>query len=362
MERFFISSASTAPTSAEQSQPQPPAPTSAEQPGEEVSNATSSAEQPASTGLHPGNSAEQPRFQVINSLTGERIEVPTSVDTRIHTVTTLERILPYVAESLRWPVSHVSLSAGGTTVKYIHRIKHRTVTRITELEMFQTSESQTFVIQATALQRPRTFTNEDEIIYCLCDFGGCCRRCRVPGARSCRGCGNNTCCRSQNCGHQCCEEGSVVNGEEHCPFSGCQPAWMQYRQIGQTKDERRKKRKVQTKRMQSLRKVETKDERRKTKSITQTKADGGGNDAANESPSGTSTEVPPDQGLVHGFESVSSSRSSQVRCSCTDGGTQCTQMTLEQAGLCIRCRPWWGQGCRCCCTRCDPHTSDSSPS
>ena len=80
-------------------------------------------------------------------------------------------------------------------------------------------------IQATRLPPPEDFTNA--IGKCLCDFGGCCRACNVPGSQLCWGCGNNGCCRTGNCGHTCCR--AVVHRRAQgavCPLSGCVPSWV----------------------------------------------------------------------------------------------------------------------------------------
>ena len=82
---------------------------------------------------------------------------------------------------------------------------------------------------------------------CVCDFGGCCRRCRVPSDFVCEGCGNRGECRSGECGHECCrlmwfvcedrtEAGDVLlqagdvlseagDGLSFCAIQGCQPRW-----------------------------------------------------------------------------------------------------------------------------------------
>ena len=54
----------------------------------------------------------------------------------------------------------------------------------------------------------------------------------VPGPSICNGCGNNGCCRSGNCGHDCCERyGRNQFSDWHhgltdrCPQKGCKPSW-----------------------------------------------------------------------------------------------------------------------------------------
>ena len=182
----------------------------------------------------PPSSSTRLRFQVIHSVTGAFLELP-HVSTRIYDNTTLEWLLPYVARSLSWPISHVRLTAGGTTVKYILRIAHRTMTRIVDLNLSETSEARPFVIQATLLPPPEDFLPADaeaddaRLIrgLCLCDFRGCCRLCKKPGLPRrcvCSGCGNNGCCRSRNCGHTCCGEGIAERDlRSRCPFQECAP-------------------------------------------------------------------------------------------------------------------------------------------
>ena len=65
--------------------------------------------------------------------------------------------------------------------------------------------------------------------FCLCYFGGCCKRCYVPSNEICWGCGNNGCCRSKNCGCECCmAEGGrniQIASMRVCPILGCRPWW-----------------------------------------------------------------------------------------------------------------------------------------
>ena len=42
---------------------------------------------------------------------------------------------------------------------------------------------------------------------CVCDFGGCCRLCGSNVPREC--CGTDGCCRSAECGHECCEKAAA---------------------------------------------------------------------------------------------------------------------------------------------------------
>lgn len=158
------------------------------------------------------------RFVIHDMETGLEVAIK-RLSMRIYPETTVEWLMSYVAKALSWPISHVQLTVGSTSVKYIHRIKERSRTRLVTF----LDEKQPLVIRATRLERPKRM--EDGL--CLCDFGGCCVLCRVPGRRECKGCGNNGCCRSGNCGHRCCERNVKRPrlADTYCQFKGCAPAW-----------------------------------------------------------------------------------------------------------------------------------------
>ncbi len=145
--------------------------------------------------------------------------------TTIRQSTTVEEILLHVSRCLPWPPTYIVLRAGDMYVRYYHRIVEQTRTRILDLDMTGTSESQPFIIQVTLLPPPEDFSNS--YAGCLCNFGGCCRACNVPGSQVCWGCGNTGCCRCGNCGHTCCE-GIVQRRAQGavCPLSGCVPSWV----------------------------------------------------------------------------------------------------------------------------------------
>ena len=176
---------------------------------------------PVSDSIEGINCVRRPRlgsYVIHDTDTGLDMDIK-RLSTRIYPETTVEWLLPYVAEGLQWPISHVQLTVGTTIVKYVHRIKERSMTPLVNF----LDEKQLLVIHATRLRRPRRMGDG----LCLCDFGGCCVLCRVPGKRVCKGCGNNGCCRSGNCGHQCCERHVKRPrlADTHCPFKGCAPAW-----------------------------------------------------------------------------------------------------------------------------------------
>ena len=146
----------------------------------------------------PPRGSRRRHFEVRNALTGEVIDVhPCS--TRIDENTTVEWILPEVAAKLSWPASYVRLMVAQTVVVYTHRIRDRNQTFMKNLD----PTAEVLTLEAMKMPRPEFFEEASDL--CLCDFGGCCCYCMVPGPSVCNGCGNNGCCRSGNCGHGCCE-------------------------------------------------------------------------------------------------------------------------------------------------------------
>ena len=159
------------------------------------------------------------RFEV-RDVKGEVIRM-SSCSSRIYHNTTLEWILPYVAEQLSWPSEYVILISEGATVAHVHEIRDRTQTFMSDLD----PASPLLTIYAWKLRRPELFDFNHRL--CLCDFGGCCRRCAVPGRSPCRGCGNNGCCRTGDCGHVCCKRNysDGIQYSDWCRFKGCRPWW-----------------------------------------------------------------------------------------------------------------------------------------
>ena len=136
---------------------------------------------------------------------------------RVYDDTTVESLLPLVADKLSWPISHVQLVIGHTVVRRRHRIADRTRTLLKD---FASANAEYPVVQAIKRPYPEFFPSG----LCICDFGGCCCECTVPGFYVCKGCGNNGCCRCGNCGHICCEK-QLTGFEERCRMVGCIPDW-----------------------------------------------------------------------------------------------------------------------------------------
>jgi len=181
--------------------------------------------------------AKRPRVRCFelrqDSVTGIPINLH-QCSTRIHDNTTLEWIHPYVAEQLDWPITHVELTAGDVCVRYIRLLRDQSKTFMMDLNVSEDP----LIIVAKKLECPQSFGNEEDFAQCLCDFGGCCCYCMVPGENVCSGCGNTGDCRAGNCGHLCCERVQKYglgftwqvwppqrHFTAHCPKAGCRTWW-----------------------------------------------------------------------------------------------------------------------------------------
>ena len=146
---------------------------------------------------------------------------------RVKRSTTVKDIFVAVSHAVQWPREFMQLRIGDKAYDFpilISKQKH--------LETFVMSlisyPHQTFqdapvgIIVFYDLRMPTDFNG----IYCLCDFGGCCRLCNVPSNQICKGCGNNGCCRVVECGCDCCEDPNV-QPQRRCPILGCRPKWAQ---------------------------------------------------------------------------------------------------------------------------------------
>ena len=97
-------------------------------------------------------------FEVRNALTGEVIDVhPCS--TRIYENTTVEWILPKVADKLSWPASHMQLVVGQTVVEYTHRIRDATQTFMANLD----PTAEVLILHARKMLRPEFFEGVSEL-------------------------------------------------------------------------------------------------------------------------------------------------------------------------------------------------------
>ena len=152
--------------------------------------------------------------EIFCSCTGE--EIKTKVSTKIYENSTLEGLIPYVAESMSWHSEFVELSVGNTTARYTHRKADQSHTLLKHIQAHGMSKLR---ITASPLPRPETFTGSDSR-YCLCDFHDCCLTC-VRCESGCDYCGSDACCRCGNCGHRCCANNlsglPSASGRRHRP-------------------------------------------------------------------------------------------------------------------------------------------------
>ena len=132
--------------------------------------------------------------------------------------------------TLQWPEEFMSLSIGDDTYRLPRRISEQKHLYIFVMTLIPSSGSQWLSDVSYDFTYdywlPDNFQAPDALGYCLCNFGGCCRLCLVPGAGICWGCGNNGCCRCVECGCSCCKSPEGIHLlQRRCPIAGCRPEW-----------------------------------------------------------------------------------------------------------------------------------------
>jgi len=145
------------------------------------------------------------RFE-LRMLSGEVL--PYDVDRicrRIYENSTIGLLLPYVASAVGWPRSHVQLVAGSETFSYRQLLWDEQ-----QQTLLRSLAGNDEVLTITVVKlSPESLANYPDL--CLCDFDGCCvaggPHCThdliIPG---CRICGQDSCCRSGDCHHPCCQQ------------------------------------------------------------------------------------------------------------------------------------------------------------
>jgi len=171
-----------------------------------------------------------PRVRFIHASSGAEINIDDwSWTTKIRYESTVEEYFDAMHKTLRWPRGFfhflVKTRAGeDVIVKDIHRIRDRTRTMMRDL---QQELDENVTVRVVLLQPPDVY----DAGLCACCFGSCCLLCNTPKDRPCDGCGNTGCCRTGDCGHECCEdchEGrmeTVSQFSQLCPYSGCRQSW-----------------------------------------------------------------------------------------------------------------------------------------
>jgi hypothetical protein len=167
----------------------------------------------------PASSANRHYLTFRYSLSGEPILLPVWISTHIRSDTNLEWYLPYVAEAINWPMSHIALFPEDHPDDIVWMLPP-TNTLISRL--FPNGGD--VVLKVMKMPPPAEFGSYGG---CACDFGSCCKLCTAPEPHAC--CGQDACCRCGDCGHWCCEEivkgngASVPNMTRVCQRPGCLP-------------------------------------------------------------------------------------------------------------------------------------------
>ena len=137
-------------------------------------------------------------------------------------------LIELVAKKLKLPSEFVMLLVYGQRFQLPDAWEYPVVNLVIDCTA-GSSENQAFDV-GVVLLKPDNFKAPELRGFCLCNFGQCCVRCAVPSSYVCWGCGNNGCCRTGDCGHQCCEdidENTCPVGidQNTCRRVGCRPEW-----------------------------------------------------------------------------------------------------------------------------------------
>ena len=146
-----------------------------------------------------------PRVRFKNAMTGDELLLRHYICTKVRDYVTVEWYFPHVAEVLERPKTFIRLVVLGLdgesrVVKGTRLLREQSHTLLTSLQQDTEGDIWVGVLLDAA---PSDYTQAACQGLCICDFGGCCRRCSVPGSTAC--CGSNGCCRAGDCGHKCCE-------------------------------------------------------------------------------------------------------------------------------------------------------------
>ena len=159
---------------------------------------------------------------------GEEIKLRDTIgrSIEIHSDDLVEDLFEPCSAALCWSTTHLQLAVAGRTFMQPWQRRKQTQTKFVDIlapwELLQ-PVAVTVIMQLP----PEDFSAPGEQRLCVCHFGGCCKLCRCPGSGICPGCGNNGCCRSNDCGCACCEGSVTIADLERkpralfCPYKGC---------------------------------------------------------------------------------------------------------------------------------------------
>ena len=144
----------------------------------------------------------------------------------IYSDSLVEDLIEPCSAHLDWPTTHLQLAVAGHT--FTQPLQRRGQTRTQFCAILKPKElMQPVVVTVIKQLPPEDFSAPNAQSLCICHFGGCCKLCRCPGGGICPGCGNNGCCRSNNCGCDCCKSSVTIADLERkpmalfCPYKGC---------------------------------------------------------------------------------------------------------------------------------------------
>ena len=146
-----------------------------------------------------------PRVRFRNAMTGDELLLPRHICTKVRDYVTVEWYFGHVAGVLERPTQFIRLVVLGLDGEsralkgaiWDWELSH---TLLTSLQQDTESVIWVGVLLDAA---PSDYTQAACQGLCICNFGGCCRRCSVPDSKAC--CGSNACCHAGKCGHKCCE-------------------------------------------------------------------------------------------------------------------------------------------------------------
>ena len=124
-----------------------------------------------------------------NALTGDEILLPHHICRKVQERFTVEWFFPFLASVLECPWHFIRLVATGAGVDGDSRVlegsslsSKRSQTFLTSLQQEAEADIWVAVVPVPA---PSDHSQLAYQGFCICDFGGCCRRCSVPGCNCC---------------------------------------------------------------------------------------------------------------------------------------------------------------------------------
>jgi hypothetical protein len=153
-----------------------------------------------------------PHVRFREAATGDELRLPEGICTRVRKDNTAEWYFQHVAAVLDHPMYFLrfvfvtDMDGESRSIRCRRLLSEQSHTLLTSIRQERDGEVWVSVVKDDP---PSDYGQGACQGFCVCDFGGCCRLCLVPSSVICRACGNNGCCRTGNCGHECCENHEV---------------------------------------------------------------------------------------------------------------------------------------------------------